>query len=579
MFASSRLRSAAAWHLLLTWLALASVVPASALVGDAGSSGDEPLPRPAALAPEAEARAEAMARVATAQLLADTDPDRALEHNLRALDLDPANSPLAREISAVMLQRGEVPEALGVLKDSLKRNPGSASLALRIAGIYIAHLRKFEPAERYARQALASAPDLIECYQMLYSIHRAAGRPAAAAKLLEEAGTRTNEDARFWAGLGDLWMRQLLMEGKLATAGHEAPALAHYRRAAQLARQDPDVLQRVLNFFFASGQFDDAVRAARRLLVLQPDDTLSREKLAGALAALGRDDEAVKELETVVEENPASLVAYRTHGAILIKRGDFTGALAKFEKALALHDEDPRLFLELVDLCLKAGNTERGAWWLARARERFSRLPELPFYEAQLLAQMKRWREALNACDVAADLAALHQPAFLEDPDFHFTRGMAAERVGERDAAVRYFRECLALDPDHSAALNYLGYMWAESGENLEEAESLIRRALVHEPDSAAFLDSLGWVLFQQGRYHEALAPLERAAELSEQSDPTIVEHLGDTFEKLGRTTDAVKAWERAAALEGASPELPAKLRSARQALGLASAEASAAKP
>jgi tetratricopeptide (TPR) repeat protein len=579
MFARSRLRSAAARHFLLPWLAVVAASPACALVGDAGTPGDEPPVRPAALSPEAEARAEALARVATAQLLADTDPELALGHNLRALDLDPSNAPLAREIAAVMLQRGDIPEALGVLKDSLKRNPQSAQLLLRIAAIYIAHLRKAEPAERYARQALAAAPDLIECYQMLYSIQRAAGRPAAAAKLLVEAGARTNDDARFWAGLGDLWMRQLLMEGRLATAGREAPALSHYRRAAQLARQDPDVLQRVLNFFFACGQFEDAVQAARRLLVLQPDDTLSREKLAGALAALGRDDEAVAELETVVAENPASLVAYRTHGAILIKRGDFAGALTKFEKALALHDEDPRLFLELVDLCLKAGNAERGAWWLARARERFSRLPDLPFHEARLLAQLKRWREALDACDVAADLAALHQPAFLEDPEFHFIRGMAAERVGEREAAVRHFRECLARDPEHSAALNYLGYMWAESGENLAEAEGLIRRALEIEPANAAYLDSLGWVLFQQGRYHEALAPLERAAELSGRSDPTIVEHLGDTLAKLGRTTEAVKAWERAASLEGASPELPAKLRSARQALGLASAGASANKP
>lgn len=578
MFACSRLRFAAAWLLLPGAWCMAGALALSGALAQDIHSADATTPRPAQLTAEAENRAEALARVALALFASADDPDIALRQNLRALDLDPANAPLAQEVAGAMLERGEVPEALGVLKDSLKRNPQSARLALRIAGIYVVHLRKFDSAGRYAQSALAADPDLIECYQLLYSIYRATGRTSSATKLLEQAGQRTNQDAAFWAGLGDLWVRQLVMEGKLGAALDER-ALVYYRRAAGLARQDAAVLQRVLNFFFAGGHHEDAAACARRLLVLQPSDTPSREKLALTLAALGREAEAEAELETVAAENPTSLLAYRAHGEILLKREDFRGALAKFEKALALHDEDPRLYLELVDLCVKSDDLGRAAKWLAEARTKFARLPELPFYEGQVLGQMKRWREALNAFDLAADLAAQHRPTFLEDADFHFQRGVAAERVGEHDAAVQHFRHCLDLDAEHASALNYLGYMWAERGENLTEAESYIRRALQQEPDSAAFLDSLGWVLFQQGRYHEALAPLQRAIDLLAEPDATIAEHLGDTLEKLGRMTEAVKAWERAAAAPGASPALAAKLQAARDSLGLSAGEAKAAKP
>lgn len=562
MFARSWLRFAAA-RLLLLPACLGAAAPLSAQVGDAGLTSENTEPVAASLPDASAKRAEAMARVAAGCLAEDVAPEESLRHYRRALDLDPADVPLAQRIAGMLLQRGEVPEALSVLKDALKLNPGSASLALRIAGIYAVSLRKIEPAERYANQALESAPDLVEAYQLLYSIHRAAGRNEAAKNLLRQAGERENRDASFWAGLGDLWSRQQLFDGREHGDEAASAALTHYRRAAELGQQDATVLLDALNFFYNGGHFEDAVPCARRLLVLQPSDSPSREKLALSLASLGRDDEAVRELEAVVAENPASLLAYRAHGEILLRRDDKRGAVAKFEKALALHDEDPRLYLELVDLCLKGEDPERAAHWLAEARAKFDRLPELPYFEGQLLGRLKRWREALNAFELAAGLAEKYQPSFLT-ADFHFQHGITAERAGERAAAERHFRACLAIDPGFAPALNYLGYMWAEKGTNLAESEQFIRRALATDPDNAAYLDSLGWVLYQQGRYQEALPLLERAVALCGTPDPTVHEHLGDVLDKLGRRQEAIAQWERAAAMDGATREVAAKLQAAR---------------
>lgn len=566
MPARYRLRFAATLPLVCALVAGLSA-PAPALVGDAGWPSEEEVTA-LQLPAEAGRRARAMAHVASGYLEMSPEPEIAFRHYRRALDLDLGNVALAQEVARMHLQRDEVPEALAVLKDTLKHEPDSPLLLLRIAGVYIVSLRKFEPAERYAKEALRAAPDTIEPYQMLYSIYRADGRSDAATRVLKQAAARKIEDADFWAGLGDLCVRQQLMEGAARGEQARAAAIEHYRRAAELARQDPAVLLRALNFFFAAGHLDDAVSTGRRLLVLRPSDTLSREKVALALASLGRDDEALVELEAVVADNPASLLAYRAHGEILLQGDDPQGALAKFEKALLLHDDDPRLYLEVADLCLKIGNAERAVWWLARAREKFTNLPELPFFEGQLLGHLKRWREALNAMDIAASLAANYQPAFLT-ADFYFQHGVVAERAGEIETAESHFLSCLELDDHHAPALNYLGYMWAERGQNLAHAEEFIRRALDREPENAAYLDSLGWVLYQQGRYHEALPPLEQASKLSaDEPDPVIEEHLGDVLDKLGRRQEAVMAWERAAALEGVSADVDAKLQAARGTVG-----------
>jgi len=578
MFAGFRSRFAAA-SLALCIAALLAPRPCSALVADAGIENDSEQTSDLALAPSVAKRVEVMARVAAAELAEESEPALAEKHKRRALDLDPSNITVAQGLATIHLGREEVPEALSVLKDTLQRNPQSADVALRIASIYVVKLRKFDSAERYAKQALRAAPDSIDPYQTLYGIYRANGRSAEAAAILDQAARRkNNKDAEFWAGLGDL--RELHDRGKNsgASSSEEAPALAYYRRAAGLSRNDAAVLLRAHNYFFAYGHLEDAVSSAQRLLVLQPSDTLTRERLAFALNALGRQDEALAELDKVVSDNPASLAAYREHGRILLEKGDYAGALQKFEKALLLNDEDPRLYLQLVELCIKDNNNERAVWWLAQARGKFTHLPELPYYEGQVLGQLKRWKEALLAFDMAADLATKYQPTFF-NTEFHFQHGVTAERAGERAQAETHFRACLALDDKFAPALNYLGYMWAEKGQNLAEAEQFIRRALEQEPDNAAYLDSLGWVLYQQARYQEALPPLERAVALLEEPDPTVHEHLGDLYLKLGRRSDAVASWETAAKLEGASQELPAKLHAARGGAPSDTDEANAARP
>ena len=107
------------------------------------------------------------------------------------------------------------------------------------------------------------------------------------------------------------------------------------------------------------------------------------------------------------------------------------------------------------------------------------------------------------------------------------------------------FRRVLVLDPKHAESYNYIGYMYAERGQNLTEAVQLIKRALDLDPENGYFIDSLGWAYYQQGRYADALNELQRAVSFAKE-DPVILDHLGDAYIKTGRTDDAITTWERA---------------------------------
>jgi tetratricopeptide (TPR) repeat protein len=147
-----------------------------------------------------------------------------------------------------------------------------------------------------------------------------------------------------------------------------------------------------------------------------------------------------------------------------------------------------------------------------------------------------------------------------EEIDLQFELGSVYERSGDKKAAEKTFLSILDKHPDHAATLNYLGYMWAESGINLERAAEMLNRAVSQEPRNGAYVDSLGWVYFQQGKLDLAEKYLTDATRLLPR-DATVHEHLGDVFAKRGDVHRALDLYRAALTLEP-EPKDEAKLRS-----------------
>lgn len=130
--------------------------------------------------------------------------------------------------------------------------------------------------------------------------------------------------------------------------------------------------------------------------------------------------------------------------------------------------------------------------------------------------------------------------------------------MGQAERAEEQLRELLELDPADPIAHNELGYLLAESGRNLDEAERLLRRGLeldrVRKSDSlegrdvSAFsIDGLGLVYLRRGRVAEAKSILEHAVKLPRGArDPSVWDHLGDACARLDQPDEAVAAWQRA---------------------------------
>ncbi len=117
--------------------------------------------------------------------------------------------------------------------------------------------------------------------------------------------------------------------------------------------------------------------------------------------------------------------------------------------------------------------------------------------------------------------------------------------AGRKTDAERTVRQLVTLEPGNADALNYLGYMLAERGQQLDEAIRLVRRALDIEPNNPNYLDSLGWAYYRRGDYDQAEKYLAPAAQQMPRNS-TVQDHMGDILARRGRWQDAIAAWTRA---------------------------------
>jgi len=220
-------------------------------------------------------------------------------------------------------------------------------------------------------------------------------------------------------------------------------------------------------------------------------------------------------------------------------------ALAMLDPLVAKFPNDPFVNARYVETLVRAGRKDE-AKQHAALQAKLGARNAITVAEAYIQA-------GDNAA--AAELIRNAAAARPEDLDLHFQLGSVLERAGDRKAAEKAFLEVLEKNADHAPTLNYLGYMWAESGVNLEKAHEMLTRAVGQEPNNGAYVDSLGWVYFRLGQLDLAEKYLVDATKLLPR-DATVYEHLGDVLAARGDLDRALKVYRTALDLDPESKDV-----------------------
>jgi tetratricopeptide (TPR) repeat protein len=117
-----------------------------------------------------------------------------------------------------------------------------------------------------------------------------------------------------------------------------------------------------------------AVMEYRILLEFKPNDLTTRLKMAAALDALGRYDEAEKELERVLAAAPGDFNATDMLGFVRVKQGRVKEGLTLLGRAAAANPDDVMVFYHL-GLARAAAGDRRGCMAALEKARRNNRKP------------------------------------------------------------------------------------------------------------------------------------------------------------------------------------------------------------
>jgi tetratricopeptide (TPR) repeat protein/SAM-dependent methyltransferase len=138
-------------------------------------------------------------------------------------------------------------------------------------------------------------------------------------------------------------------------------------------------------------------------------------------------------------------------------------------------------------------------------------------------------------------------------PDAAFAAALGQHRAGQLNAAERLYREVLAREPHHAAALHFLGVLRHQQGQSVAAVE-LIEQAIAADGSIPDFHYNLGVILEAMGRRDEAAARYREATALKPDHFGAWL-NLGNVLLALGRLEEAEAACRSAARLNPQSGE------------------------
>ncbi len=327
-----------------------------------------------------------------------------------------------------------------------------------------------------------------------------------------------------------------------------------------------------------TGQFADAEAMFTRALSLAPGDADTLTAQSRLFAAMGQIDRAAEGVGAVLKQHPDDAAAWFLNGALLLGKGDLTGAKAALEKADQFGDrqlnwyEQARLYAALADLALRLRNADDATRWITDLDGRAPQTPVAYYLKARLallgnnandaVAQLQKATQQGDYLPARLLLATvlLSQASYgqaeeqlnklrHDHPDNLEVRKLQAQlylATNRYDAARQALPPGEAPDGREDAQLDWLRGQTLFASGSRDAGISLLEKSVASNPADSERALQLARAYIATGDRDKALALLNRlpvdAGGTQRQSLLVLVSAMGKTPAEVRRDIDALLA-------------------------------------
>jgi len=490
--------------------------------------------------------------------------EKAALHYKKIVKYDPETASFAEKLVRLLLRTGQLDEAVKAGEEGLKRFPNNKHIHMDIADI-LAALGKEDTAIYHYEKVSQIDPKNSRALFLKGIIFEKQGKWDQA-KAMYSQGTKmehNNPLGQFYLG------RAYLQNGELEEAEKSfqmsvilKPNLLHARKYLAWVYE---LLEKN----------EEALKEYNLLLKLNKDDTFIKERIENLKSPL---NPAYKNETPIFKGIPEKLAkqpnVHMRIAAIYFEENLFLRALDEFQLVLAADNhKDPHVLMARI-----YENQKR----LDKAIEEFEKLRKLEPQSMDILRYSARLYHLNDDTKAAIDLlkqAIKMEPnndqiyhslalAYMSTKEndkaveslekalalnpqrdsYYFELGALKEKTGDFKGAIENMRRAIEINPLHSNAHNFLGYIYALEGRDLDRALEHLKKALTIQPRNGYFLDSLGWIYFKKGDSEKALLQIQKALIYTD-PDPVLYDHLGDILFSLKNYDEATGAWKNSRSL------------------------------
>ena len=418
--------------------------------------------------------------------------------------------PLAHKLMGDALQRtNKAREAINYYRAALALQPNFVEVYANLGTLY-AQQQQYQQAIDYYQQALKIDPNFTAVHKSL----------ARAKLLLQRSSDRHS----------DLDLTRSLQQGQdLEHRGELEAALKQYLQAAKLRPQRVETYKEIIKLCEKLCLWADAVKYCRLVLKLtngssesaslslpsQPDEsqTVADKNIVPTLSKQTSTRAIAVEPEVATQD-------YLELGNILLRQGNYQGAINCYRRATRQQPKSVDAYLALGELLLKGGQIDSAISLYLSALKQQQR-PQLYFNLGKIYQGKQQWSKAAMCYQKALQLDSRQVLVWHE-------LGEVLSQQKQWSEAVKAYRQAIELETDFSWTYNNLGYALIQL-EKWSEAIPAYRQAIELKPDFPWSYYSLAEAYGKLDRWSQAIAAYQQAAKL--QPDlPQVQQKLGDAF-------------------------------------------------
>ena len=493
------------------------------------------------------------------------DFDEAARRYALVVQFDPTQEDLHTHLVSLYLRTGQFEQALEAGKNAISRFPNNVRVRM-IMGDILSSQGKYQEASDHYKKVMEVEPSNARAYLLAGYNLRALKKYEDARELFHRATLVEPANPLGYHYLGSA----------LARTGEMESAEEKFKKSLTLRPSFIEARENLASVLELQKKYPEAMEQYKIILKLKPDDKKINEHIKRFNFAADSQLKDNLEVKDVPPFEPGEANIHTQIGIIFYEQAVYLEAVDEFRLALA-NEEDKELRLVIAKIYELFGRMDKAITEVEAYRKDGpdGESVDILLNLARLYGLNKEMKKSINLLKKASVMdpdndrlyhaLALAHMSLNENEEayeninkaiklndkkdtYYFEQGALLERLGQFDKAIASMKQTLEINPHHSNAHNFIGYIYATKGEDLDKALSHLEQALDIQPRNGYFLDSLGWIYHKKGEPKQALVHIKKAMVYA-QPDPVLYDHLGDVYFSMENVTEARKAWKTSLAL------------------------------